>query len=282
MRLSLVLKSAILLTFIVGAQASFQNLTCDGTVKEFKNYIRLLSDTDETDDISEEKTTCTLPTAEAMFNRKKDYSIQIGLRMTDTIKHDETENDYIQFDTGAGVIKIRSDTMEVTVNNEKNEKKICPVRVFENEQDHGFTPESVFYTRIQFYRRQMTILYAERGRNRWTVCLKTTIPTIVPRKLDIEAYSEYGINLDITHFRVDPKKSPWSDSEHQEKLKSVENRMEHTQQIEKLYKNVTRKEFKKLNSYVRFIWYYDVLLTFVVVAMGIKYKRDRSRKMHLL
>ena len=102
------------------------------------------------------------------------------------------------------------------------------------------------------------------------------------RDLSFEAYSEFGINLDIVHVDVDAKTDPWRNKENVNNIQSTEHRVEHTQQAAQLFQNITNKEFTRLGSSVQWLWYYQWFITIVLIFIVIKYKMDNKRKMHLL
>jgi hypothetical protein len=268
----------LLVFFFSPADAVLNKMLCEGDIHEFKTYIRILSDSVETEDV-DFKASCSFPSLATLLNNKKTYVLQLGMRMTDTFKHDDTENDYLMIDVGPSQVKVTPDKITTSYPSSTMD---CDAQVFESEQSKTFTHENIFYLRIVFQQKVMSVLFAEKNQKKWTVCTRADIPSISPRKIEFEAFSEFGINLDIVTMDVDPPKAPWSSKENLEKIQSTEHHLEHKQQMDKLYKNVTKKEFSRLGTSVRRLWYCQIIFAVVIAGIVFKYKRDTSRKMHLL
>lgn len=258
------------------ANALLNELACEGDIHEFKDYIRLISDSDTDTDCT---ATCSVPSKLQHLNQKKNYVIQMGIRMSDSVFHDKTENDYMKIDLGPVTVKLMKTKIEVEY---KDTKKECNVNIFENEQNKKFKPQNVFYLRADFQKQQMSVLYAEKFDKKWTLCSRSGIPSISPRKIDIEAYSEFGINLDIVYMDIDPLKSPWANQDNLEKIHSTDHKIDHSEQMDKLYRNMTTKELGKLKSSVRWLWYVQGVITLAFVGSAVKYKIDNRKKFHLL
>ena len=265
----------LFLLYFTTTTAELSELSCKGNdVRQFNSYIRLISDTDEFN--SDFKAQCNINALDTL-NTKKDYVIDVGLRMSDTIKHDETDNDYVLFDLGPLTVQVNPDGLFVK---SESIEKTCNVKVFQHEQAKGFTHDSVFYVRFIFKKKTFQLFYSVPKSSVWQPCITLSISAIAPRKLNVDAFSEFGINLDIVSFIVNPKKNPWKDEAHVEQLLSPLHKVEHVHEIDKLHKNVTKKEIQRLRYSISLLWYYDGFLTIVLIFMVFQYRKD-SKKMHL-
>lgn len=268
----------LLFSHVYSSSANLKSMTCEGNIKEFKNYVRLLYDTD-TDESFDQTTKCSFLSIKDDLNKKKIYNLQFGIRMSDMIKHDETDDDYLKIDVGPADIIVRPFSIDVNSDSNKNN---CKVDIFQDENSPMFSHEKIFYLRVVFQQGFMNILYAPSHQKRWSQCSKLPVSSVSERKLNFEAYSEFGINLDIVHVDVDAKTDPWRNKENVNNIQSTEHRVEHTQQAAQLFQNITNKEFTRLGSSVQWLWYYQWFITIVLIFIVIKYKMDNKRKMHLL
>lgn len=257
--------------------AAVTDILCDGRdVKTFSNYVRLIADTDEFEDV-DFSATCKYSKVNEL-NKDKNYIIDFGFRLSDTIKHDENDNDYLLIDMGPVTIQANIDSLFVKT---KTTEKTCNVPIFQNEQSKFFSHDNVFYIRIIFKNKNFQVMYTEHKSAMWQMCNVAYVEPIEPRRFNIKAYSEYGINMDIVSFTLNPTKNPWALKETVEKVNSALHKVEHAQEIDKLHKNVTKKEIKRVQFSITLLWYYNAFIATVLLAMCLKYKKDK-RKMHLL
>ena len=119
----------LLFSHVYSSSANLKSMTCEGNIKEFKNYVRLLYDTD-TDESFDQTTKCSFYSVIDDLNKKKIYNLQFGIRMSDMIKHDETDEDYLKIDTGPVVLFLRPFSINVKT---KSEDKKCDVPIFQDE-----------------------------------------------------------------------------------------------------------------------------------------------------
>ena len=273
----ILLLSLALFQCFSSCDANLKNIVCEGDVKEYQNYLRVLFDTDN-DSLFDQKTTCQMNYLTAQFNQKKSYNIQVGLRMTDMINHDETDNDYLKINVGPANITLNPQNIEIKTDSDKDS---CNAPIFEIEQSKDFSHQNIFYIKITFQNENLKVQFSK-SRKMWTTCSKLFIKPILPRKLEFEAYSEFGINLDLLSILIDAKLAPWADKNSMNKIKSTEHQLEHAFESEKLFKNITQRKFTRLGSSVQWLWYYQWFITIVLIFIVIKYKMDNRRKMHLL
>ena len=253
-----------------------EKMVCEGNVHEFKNYVRLVTDTD-LDDLMDQSAKCTFPAVDTQLNAKKRYSLVFGVRMTDFIKHDETDKDYLQINIGPGAVQLTPEAVYVTY---EKMKKECLVSIFQNENSKDFSPKHVFHVRIDFQKTSVVVLTAPNNENKWTICSKYTVKSIAPRKVELEAFSRFGMNIDIVSVELDAAVAPWAKAT--DTAQETEHHVEHTHQADKLYKNVTLKELTKIGTSINRLWYCQIAVFFTIFCMAIKYKSDKNRKMHLL
>ena len=81
-------------------------------------------------------------------------------------------------------------------------------------------------------------------------------------------------------FEINPKNVPWKHEETLANLASPMHIIEHGDGVKELEKNITSKEINKIKSSVSYLWYYDVFLTFTIVLLVYKYRREQ-KKLHL-
>lgn len=262
---------------LCSSNAELSKITCQGDVKKFQNYVRLVYDTDSEDDFNQD--TFCMFLLEKQLNEKRNYNLQFGIRMSDTIKHDEYDDDYLTVDTGMANITLKPTELRVTTTS--NEES-CKAQVFEHESGKDFSHKNIFNTRVEFDNNKVNVLYATNDQRKWTHCATVFMSTYTKRHIHLYAHSEFGINIDIINMDVDAQHAPWISKRIIDNIKSPQHALEHQNELTKLQNNITKKEFSRLGRSVQWLWYYQVFVTAAILAISLKYKFDRRRKMHLL
>ena len=271
--------SIFLLMFFIGtASANLNKMECKGHVKKFQNYVRLAFDTDSEDDFVQH-THCNFRSLEPLLNNKSNYNLQFGIRMSDTINHDKNDEDYMTIDTGMANITLETDKISIQT---KTNKEVCKVNIFENESDKDYSHKNIFNTRVQFQNNKVSLLYAPKNQRKWTMCASVFVSSFTKRHIDIYTHSKFGINIDIINMDVDAQHAPWISKRIIDKVVAPQHALDHHQEIIKIKKNITNKEFARLGSSIQMLWYYQIFITGAILLMIMKYKRDRTIKMHLL
>ena len=277
-KMKFILLSLALLLCFSSCDANLKKMVCRDEIKTFKNYVRLVYDTDF-EDIDSQDVSCMFPTLEKQMNNQRDYIIQFGIRMSDTIKHDETDEDYFMVDTGMANVTLRPSSLQISG---ESDKKICDVQIFENEFDVDFSHKNIFNVQIKIKNNEAAVYYAPKQKRKWTKCGTIFASTYTKRHINVFAYSEFGINIDLINLDLNSKFPPWASKDILATLNSPEHALEHHQEIQKIHKNITNKEFLRIGQSVTYLWYYQWFLTTVLIFIVIKYKMDNKRKMHLL
>ena len=256
------------------ASAKLIDLKCVGEqIKEYNSYIRLIKDTDEFYD-EDFTASCTLKNVN--IDWKKPVIIDMGIRMTDTVKHDDVDNDYLLVNLGGSTVQTNTDNLFIKSG---NDEKQCKVKVFEKEQTDAFSHTNVFYIRYTIRNNILTVMYSLPNSNRWTQCSSISINP-QDKDFSLSSYSEFGINIDIVSFEINSKSVPWRNGDTMENLESPMHIIEHGDGMKELEKNITKKEINKIKSSVSYLWYYDVFLTFTISFLVYKYRREQ-KKLHL-